>query len=84
MAITTAQRNAALFDIMGLLFDHDDSALAVFLRACVAYYKGGTATEKEAAVTLAQLAYQSVVGHALTAADLHLLTNHKAESGVLV
>lgn len=84
MAITTAQRNAALFDIMGLLFNNDDSALDVFLRACVAYYKGGTVTQKEAAVTLAQLAYQSVVGHALTAIELHELTQHRAERGVLV
>lgn len=28
MAITVNQRNAALFDIMGLLFNNDDSALA--------------------------------------------------------
>lgn len=84
MAITVNQRNAALFDIMALLFTNDDSALDVFLRACVAYHKAGNATAKEAAVTLAQLAYERVVGRALTAADIHLLTNHRAESGVLV
>lgn len=83
MAITTAQRNAALFDIMGLLFTNDESALDVFLRACVAYHRGGTANEKEAAVTLSKLAYERVVGRTPTVADLHMLTNHLAESGVL-
>lgn len=83
MAITTAQRNAALFDIMGLLFTNDESALDVFLRACVAYHKAGNATAKEAALTLAQLAYERVVGRTLTARDLHMLQNHRAESGVL-
>jgi hypothetical protein len=79
MALTIAEENAELRQIIGRLFDlyHTDEVLHPFLHACNQHARVGVAADKEAARTFADMAYERVIGRPLTQQDIHELHNHR-------
>lgn len=83
MALTTAQLNAHIRDMIvdRLVVEGPDlngAALRFLLRACADHANLGGADNLEAAKTSAQFLFETVIGRAATADDLHLLKNHIA------
>ena len=81
MALTTTALNAHLRTIVATHFTANDAGLTRFLETLRDYAIAGGVNEKEAARTIARLAFQQVIGRAPTANDLHILTNHSVEGG---
>ena len=77
MALTAAQLNSHLRQIVLLLFDKNEEALDAFARACVYYSKNGNSADKEAARTILKEVYARAVNRPLTSDDLHHLIHHK-------
>lgn len=81
MALTNAQLNSHLRAIVVQHFTGNEEGLTRFLETCRDYAVVGGANEKEASRTIAREVFSRVVGRALTADDVHLLTNHKVNGG---
>lgn len=79
MALTTAQENAELRQIMGrfaAMLHPRHEAYTLFLRACIAQIRAAGANDVEGGKFWAQQALETMLGRPATAADLHYLRNH--------
>lgn len=81
MALTTAQLNAHIRtmiqeELVREASRTDAEAVRFLLRACAFHARTGTADDLEAAKTVAQFVFETVLGRSATATDLHLLRNH--------
>ncbi|MCZ2109084.1 MAG: hypothetical protein LC118_05870 [Dehalococcoidia bacterium] len=81
MALTTAQLNAHIRtmiqeELVREGAGTDAEAVRFLLRACAHHARTGTPDDLEAAKTVAQFIFETVIGRSATEAGLHLLRNH--------
>lgn len=74
MALTPTQVNAHLRLIL-------EEGFRRFLLTCRDYAAAGGPDEKEAARLIAREAYERVIGHPPTTADIHVLQKHRVGTG---
>lgn len=80
MALTAAQLNAHIRTMLVDQLQRENgnarAAMLFLLRACAWHARSGTADDLEAAKTVAQFIFETVLGRSMTAEDAHILRKH--------